>query len=391
MQTEPIYDSVKIRSSFNNVFDKVNSYFSKNSDFQKLTSLTFKDQCESRIYEMLLSYLLKSESVSPGSPEILLSTLNDLLKKTLNLYDDNCALSLTKENVGVLLSSFAKEPIQKLAIEASNLAGLKGKIVLSTLPANGEKDILELSLGSFFPDVFPAFDFKFSKLFNPRLICIDGFIENVSEIHHILEEAAKSKEIIVLFVRGISEDVVHTLKVNYDRGTLTVIPIITKYDLDGANLLNDIAVSSGGDVVSSLKGQLISSIDIFSFPRNEAIDITSSGVLIENSSTSKSIDTHICNLQHKHMDSKNEVVKDFLTKRIQNLGTVRVSIKLADDSAKKSRSFEIDRCLRAIKSASTYGVSKWKDKFYPLASVKSGEFYANKFYDFFSSLGAIVT
>ena len=65
--------------------------------------------------------------------------------------------------------------------------------------------------------------------------------------------------------------------------------------------------------------------------------------------------------------------------------------KLVNDKTKKIKSFEIDRCLRAIKSASTHGIAQWESKVYPLASIKAGKFYAEKFYKFISSIGAIIT
>jgi len=381
------FNKSKINESFSNVIEVLNK---KQLNFQELIAFKFKDKSESSIYAMIVHYLLKAETLSPGSAEIFLNELYRSIHKRFEPQTE-LALNLTSSNIDSMLMSFAKESIQKLIIESIHLAGINGKIVLSTDQISGEKDIIELSLGSFFPNLFSAFNLTHTKILNPKIICIDGFIENVSEIHRLLEDVSNNKENIVLFVKGMSEDVIHTLKINYDRGTLSVIPIIVKHDLDGINLLNDIAVASGGDIVSSLKGQLISCIDVNTFQRIDAIDINSSGVLIENHNAASAIDIHVFNLQKKHIDNENEAVQELITKRIQNLGTTRISIKLVNDKTKKIKSFEIDRCLRAIKSASTHGIAQWESKVYPLASIKAGKFYAEKFYKFISSIGAIIT
>jgi hypothetical protein len=223
------------------------------------------------------------------------------------------------------------------------------------------------------------------------LVCIDGFIESVSEIHRVLEDAASYKDTIILFVRGLSNEVLHTLKINYDRGSLQVIPVLVKYDLLGANMLNDVAVINFSDVISSNKGQLISNIDITNFPRVESVDVTSTGILIENSNASKTIDAHIKRLQEKIINSDNQYEKDILEKRIQNLGMNRITIRLKEEENKKLKSFEIDRAIRAIKDARTYGVGELSARLLPYSGIKSGFFYAEKFLKDVESLGAVIS
>jgi hypothetical protein len=215
-------------------------------------------------------------------------------------------------------------------------------------------------------------------------------VENVSEIHHLLESAAKSKETIVAFFRGLSEEVSHTLKVNYDRGTVSFIPIIVKFDIDGANLLKDIALVSQGDVVSSLKGNLISSIGFDSLPRIDVASVSGSEVVIENKSVAGLVDLHIAQLQKKIFSAENEATVEALTKRIQRLGINQVSIHLADNKDKTKRSFMIDRCLRAIKCASTHGVAQLEDRIYPISTISSAEFYCQQLHETMNSMGMII-
>lgn len=384
---ESVYKHEEIQTAFSAVRGSVTKFMldsSPDSGLQAISSLKFQKNSEARIFELLMSHAIKAEAVAPGSAEILFKLLSG------DAPIDSSVLPLSSHNIDQLLSTFSKGSIKNIVKSALEMAGLHGKIVLSAVPVNGENEVVELNSGSFFSDVQPAFSLKSSKFLNPKVLCIDGFIESVSEVHRILENASKSQETIIMFLRGLSDEVIHTLKVNYDRGTLSVVPVITKYDLDGVNLLNDIAVVSGGDVVSSLKGQLISAIDISSSPRVDVVDITSSGVLIENSKTAAAIDLHIFQLQQKLISQEHSASQELLAKRIQSLGTNRVSIKLLDDHNRSKKSFMIDRCLRAVKSASTYGICECMGKIYPYSSIRSANFYYQQLKELIENLGCIV-
>lgn len=383
MQT--VYNEFEVKESFKKALHKVKEFVSNDGlDIQNVLNMKVFDACDQATLSMVIDYVIKSEAIAPGAPEIFLDSF------FVNKKQDPTPVHFNRLILQELLSTYSKEDVKELVYEALELAGLHGKIVISHQSSNSSIDLVELENGSFFSGVNASISLKSSKFLNPRVICIDGFLESVSEIHRILEDAASSKEIVFIFVRGISDEVNHTLKVNYDRGTLSVIPMVVKYDLDGANLLVDIATVSNNDVVSSLKGQLISAIDIFSFQRVESIDISPVGVSIQNQSSRQKVDRHIFNIQNKINSSNNDIEKEILAKRIQNLGTNRVLIRLTDDHKRKKKSFDIDRCLRAVKSACSYGTAKYLGKVYPLAALKAGAFYYEKFQESTKTIGSVV-
>lgn len=388
---QEIFFLKEINNSTKKVINLAKNYL-KNSgsdkfllDFQKIN---LKNDCENRIKDVLYEHLLKCESLSPGASEIALNRLINY--QTTHVADQHKVKTFNKNSLEKLLKTFSSQNIGSLTFEALDLAGLKGKVLLSTTNSNVNDDVIELTSGSFFSGVESMFDLTSTKFLHAKVACVDGYIESVSEIHKVLEQASESKETLIIFLRGLSNEVIHTLKVNYDRGTLRVIPIITKFDVDGSNILNDIAVVSGCDVVSSLKGQLFSSIDVPTLPRVDSVDITSLGVMIENSSTNSNVDRHISFLQKKILSSDSDFVRDVLTKRLQQLGMSRVTIKLINDRNKLKKSFMIDRCLRAVKTATTYGVIEYNEKLYPYSSLLAGSLYANKFLNFIENLGAVV-
>ncbi len=353
---------------------------------QTIQNLTFDNAVEKAIANLLLTHLLKVETLAPASSDLMLEFL---IKKNAYHSIVTC-VKLSTNTLEKLLLTYTDMHLKEIICESLRLAGLSGKVVLMQHHSQQDIDLIELNDGSFFPNVISLLNFKNSKFLNPRVICIDGYIESVAEIHHLLEDAASIKENIFLFTRGMSDDVIHTLKVNYDRGLLGVLPFLVSYDLDGANLLNDIATVAGSDVVSSLKGQLISNIDIAKFPRVDYINLNNSGILIEKRDSIDRVINHISILQKKLLDIDSQMGKDMLSKRIKNLGSRRVGISLRDDENLAKRSFMIDRALRATKAASTHGLIEYENKFYPLSTFKVAQHYHNEFMHMFNSLGSII-
>src|SRR5574343_71568 len=123
---------------------------------------------------------------------------------------------------------------------AIELAGFCGRIIVER--ALNEPSIERCSGYSF--NVRPAIDVT-GKFKLARIACIDGYIESVSELHYMLEQASETKEPCIMFARGMADDVKHTLKVNFDRASLKVVPIVVPFDLDGINTLNDLSIVTG--------------------------------------------------------------------------------------------------------------------------------------------------
>lgn len=373
-----------IKDLTNKVISEYLFLIKKNVSLQDILKIKFKKDIENSISDLIKTYLIKLESISPGSIDIFF----DLLSPKDNATQGSFRLST--DNLIYLLHSYSDKDIAKLVYESLNLSGMSGKIVISNTFSNHDYDVVELTNGSFFPGLQPSLQVTNSKYLDPRVVCVDGFVESVSEINKLLEDASNLKETIFLFVRGLSNEVIHTIKVNNDRKTMSLLPIIAKYDIDGINILNDVAVVCGCDVISTHKGQLFSSIDVRSAPRISSIQVNDSGILIDNPSFSNNIDNHILFLQKKILSSENDAEKEVLTNRLKNLGTKRVSISLKNNNKIKERSFMIDQCLRAVKLATDHGVILYKGKYYPTSSFKAAQHYREKFFCLLNDLGSVV-
>jgi chaperonin GroEL len=169
----------------------------------------------------------------------------------------------------------------------------------------------------------------------PKMFIIDGIVESVSEINRILEDASNKKYPGVLLALGFSEEVIATLSVNYLRGSLDMLPLAPIVGIENINTLTDIAVVIGADVVSSNKGDLVSSIDPEEIRHVDRVTSDLRGILIQNESTKKWISAHINHLLKKRDDEEMNDKVNLINLRLASLASkychIRVGKHLADE------------------------------------------------------------
>jgi hypothetical protein len=169
------------------------------------------------------------------------------------------------------------------------------------------------------------------KKIQPKAVLIDGIIESVSEIHHILESANNTKIPVIIFARGFSEEVLGTLYTNYGRGTLDVLPVLVGHDLESINKLVDIAHTCNSDVISSLKGELISSINFDEIQHVGYVVIEPNKVKIHNTSATPAVTKQINNIRNLIQQESNSDKINFYEKRISSLSNRNMMICLGPE------------------------------------------------------------
>jgi chaperonin GroEL (HSP60 family) len=331
------------------------------------------------IFDILSEHLICSERTSPYSSKFFFENIK-------NINTQNYRSRLFKKNDIDHIVKIGDAKLKNLILESIKLSSIHSKITLDT--SNSNTSYIEVTNGFFFEGITSLFLIKENLFFDVKVSLIDGFVESVSEIHHFLELTAKTEEYYVIFARGFSDEVIHTLKVNFDRKTLKIIPIAVKFDLEGINLLNDIAVCCNSDVINTQKGNLISNISIENLKRIEKISLSKEGILINNRSIF--VDNHIKNLQQKIIESENNLIEETIRKRIQRLGQNQISIKIPNSKEKSKEYYQLDNAIRSFKSALNYGIAEFENEIYPLASVHSGNFYSKKYLNVLSDIGGII-
>ena len=208
-------------------------------------------------------------------------------------------------------------------------------------------------------DVFFKFDYDTDFLgsknthtmMNYRFVVIDGYIESVSEIHHLLFKASETKEPYVLFCFGVSEEVKRTIIKNNSMGRTEVFPVSISFNEGTINILSDLAVVHKSGVVSASLGQTISQEVSKELPAGKKITLNRSGVVIDPVCTHKDIMSHKLYLQDKLNNQTHEETKSLIQDRIRNINSKTIKIYIPDYLFKNNTFIrELDYVLRFIKN-----------------------------------------
>lgn len=191
-----------------------------------------------------------------------------------------------------------------------------------------------------------------------RVLLIDGLVETVSEVDTILNRAHVDSCPVAIVARGFNPDVLNTLRVNRSRRTLNVIPIVAEFDVETVNVLADIAVAIGCDVVSSLKGELISTVNFDDLRCVKKMSCAGRSMTIESiEPTAAAVSIHLQNLIQKKKDTKLLGVQKLLDDRIRSLSSASVTIRVSAKSGLEMTRHvhDIDVALRTVKASLSGG------------------------------------
>lgn len=169
---------------------------------------------------------------------------------------------------------------------------------------------------------------------NYRFAIIDGYIESVSEIHHMLHFAAKTKEPYVLFCFGMSDEVKNVIIQNNSKKITQVFPVSMKITEETINILNDIAVIHNSDIISSMKGQTISQEMRKELSIGKSILLGRNGFKLTPLCENEFIKSHIRFLKKRIEDSPPESNTELIRQRIKNLNSKSLKIYVPQDLEK---------------------------------------------------------
>jgi hypothetical protein len=313
----------------------------------------------------LLKQILGSDTLKAKPDVVLVQEYDEILERLKTAIQASYQVP-TLEDLDQTIAKVCEDYLlTKVVQHATRVAGLEGKIYFE----NGRQHnfVIERRTGynfkvkpfKFFLDTSGNWERQ-----NVKVLLIDGVIEQVSEIDQILNAALVAKQPAAIICRGFSEEVIATLKANFDRGLLDVLPVRINSDVESINILNDIASVCGTDIVSSLKGDMISCAKWDSLAVVRKIKCLSDKITIEESKTRNKVSSQIKFLLAKRYDSQNiEDVVNLIDERIKALSSESVIVRLPVMSHLENQTTrgKFDTSLRAVKSILNNGLMTFSD------------------------------
>ena len=365
-----VLEKIKSKSIFLNLRDS--SIVLRESECIRAVSETVD---ESPIRNLLLNCMLEAERISPGASYVVLCELADNIEHEISK-----GKRFSVDNLQHSLSLIIGDEQSDIVMKAVTIAGRKGKIILDS----NNSQMTEISYGSQICKWKPSSSYfssiNQSKISaqNCRVVFVDGIIESVSECHNIFNESYEKKVPVVVFARGFAEEIEATAAINVQRQTAYVIPIVIPFDEVGVNGMGDLASCFSSELISSDKGQLISSIDLQSFPIAARITCSHMGTEIEMKNNK--VDSVIKKLTSR-LQGADQDQSDLIRRRLEHLGSSSVTIKIGNEKKSMSgmQKDRIDFGIRYVGSCMKHGVSIFDGILLPAKSVEAGVQCAKSF------------
>ena len=194
-----------------------------------ISQLSFEKKSEIGIRNIILEAVMTSESISPGSGFLCLKMFFEKetisLEESFSRVEKEVVLKSLRNLVGNGVSyKIASSILEKSSVNARvkiSPSEMAYRPVVRSSPS--------LTLNGHMSEMF---DTKRKEITDAGVIFLDGILESVSEIDSLLRSLSESKKNFVVFARGFSPEVSHTLSENHANRRLFVFPIVLKGGLD---------------------------------------------------------------------------------------------------------------------------------------------------------------
>ncbi len=272
----------------------------------------------------------------------------------------------TRERIGQVASLSAhEEAIGETIAEAMEKVGKDG--VITVEESKGLADEIEyvegmqIDRGYISPYFITNPDRMESVLEDPTIVITDKKISAVADMLPALEKLLQvGKKNVVIIAEDVDGEALATLVVNKLRGTLSVLAIKAPGFGDRRKaMLEDIAILTGGTVISEETGQKLDTATIEDFGSARSIQATKDeATIVEGKGSEADIQGRINQIKAQIEDTTSEFDREKLQERMAKLsgGVAVIKVGAATEIELKERKARVEDALSATRSAVEEGI-----------------------------------
>lgn len=267
------------------------------------------------------------------------------------------------ENVA-RISANNDEEIGRLIAEAMQKVKKEG--VITVEEAKGTETTVDVVEGMQFDRgyISPYFVTNSEKMEcemeSPYVLLYDKKISNLKDMLPILESAAQSGRPLLIIAEDVDNEALATLVVNRLRGSLKICAVKAPGFGDRRKeMLEDIAVLTGGTVVSELKGMHLAQATVNDLGTAEKITVNKDNTIIVNGGGSKeAIASRVAQIKAQIETTTSNYDKEKLQERLAKLagGVAVLYIGAPSEVEMKEKKDRVDDALSATRAAIAEGI-----------------------------------
>ncbi len=267
------------------------------------------------------------------------------------------------ENVA-RISANNDEEIGKLIAEAMQKVKKEG--VITVEEAKGTETTVEVVEGMQFDRgyISPYFVTNSEKMEcemeSPYILLYDKKISNLKDMLPILESSAQSGRPLLIIAEDVDNEALATLVVNRLRGSLKICAVKAPGFGDRRKeMLEDIAILTGGTVISEVKGMQLAQATVTDLGTAEKVTVNKDNTIIVNGGGAKdAIDNRIAQIKAQIETTTSNYDKEKLQERLAKLagGVAVLYIGAPSEVEMKEKKDRVDDALSATRAAIAEGI-----------------------------------
>ena len=195
---------------------------------------------------------------------------------------------------------------------------------------------------------------------NPYILITDKKISTMKDLLPVLEPVAQSGRALVIIAEDVDGEALATLVVNRLRGTLKIAAVKAPGFGDRRKeMLEDIAILTGGTVVSEEKGIRLDAASLEMLGVAEKISIDKENTTIVNGSGEKSaIEKRVAQIRKQMETTTSDYDREKLQERLAKLagGVAVLYVGAASEMEMKEKKDRVDDALSATRAAVEEGI-----------------------------------
>ena len=260
--------------------------------------------------------------------------------------------------------SSGDDEIGQLIAEAMKVVGRDGVITVEeSKTMKTELDTVEgMQFDRGFVSAYMVTDVdKMEAVLNdPFILITDKKISNIQEILPLLEQLVKTGKKLLIIAEDVEGEALSTLVVNKVRGTFDGVAVKAPGFGDRRKqMLEDIAILTGGTVISSEVGYELKEADLSMLGRASSIKVTKDSTTIVGGAGEKAnIENRINQIKHLAEETTSDFDREKLMERLAKLsgGVAVVKVGAATEVEMKEKKLRIEDALNATKAAVEEGI-----------------------------------